>query len=138
MSRATGTHLLFIDDDDEHARAAFRHIRRAIDRYPDRILIFRMRRFGELLWEVPELSRGSVGTPQFVVPNTPNRLGSWLTHDQYSSDFDFLTECLDLQGDPVWMEALIALAPRQSFLFQVRRKVAIRTRLRALAADRRS
>jgi len=130
---ARGEYLLFIDDDDVHTRRAFVHVRRAIDRNPGRIFLFRMRRHGEVLWRKQRLEHGNVGTPEFAVPNSPGKLGSWVaTDERYESDFDFISGCVALQGDPLWDEHVIALAPPYSLIEWIRHKAAVRTRFRKL------
>jgi glycosyltransferase involved in cell wall biosynthesis len=111
ISEARGRYLLFIDDDDVHRRGAFARIRGAVAQNPDRIFIFRMVRHGEVLWRYPSVQEANQGTPQLLIPNVPGRVGSWLTNDRYQSDFDFLCECIGLQGDPLFNPAVIALAP---------------------------
>jgi glycosyltransferase involved in cell wall biosynthesis len=143
MQHATGQYLLFIDDDDVHSRGSFTHIRRATRLHPHRIIIFRMRRFDTTLWATPIVALGQIGTPQFLVPNRPNRLGTWMTHERRESDFDFLTETIALQGDPVWDPHIIAIvAPLEWRHFgrwvmprlrHVRAKAGMRTRLRRFA-----
>jgi glycosyltransferase involved in cell wall biosynthesis len=144
MRRATGDYLLFIDDDDVYRRGAFRHIRRATRHHPGRILIFRMKQFDTVLWDEPQLEVGKVGSPQMVVPNVADKLGSWMANDRYASDFDFISETVSLQGEPVWDRRVIAtirpldwrnprpwLEPRLNW-HRWRAKLAIRTRLRRL------
>lgn len=141
IANARGRYLLFIDDDDIHRRGAFRKIRGAVARDPNRIIIFRMNRFGQILPAEPgRLVQGNVGTPQMLVPNLPGQVGSWLTRDRYASDFDFLSECIELQGHPVWHGAVIANAPAWGWasarLSRVRVRLAIRTRLFGLLGVR--
>jgi glycosyltransferase involved in cell wall biosynthesis len=130
MRRARGRYLIFIDDDDVHAEDAFAHIRAAVIRNPDRVILFRMNVLGKILWSEPVVRHMNVGTPMMVVPNIPEKLGSWLTNDRYESDFDFLTECVALQGAPIWEEAIIAFAPQPApLLARLRGWAAVRTRL---------
>ena len=130
---ARGRYLLFIDDDDVHTRHAFRHLRRAVSRTPNRIILFRMRRRGSILWQTTQLESGNVGTPEFVIPNVPGKLGSWIaTDERYESDFDFVSSCVEKQGEPIWDSHVIALAPPFSAVEWLRHKVALRTRLRRL------
>jgi glycosyltransferase involved in cell wall biosynthesis len=130
ISRAAGDYLLFIDDDDVHRRGAFRNIRRAVARHPGRIIIFRMNRDGEILWHVPEIRLENLGTPQILVPNLRGKVGTWVSKDRYQSDFDFLSQCVELQGPPVWDETIIALAP--PLLLRMRKRLVLRNRLRRL------
>lgn len=116
-----GRYLLFIDDDDVHTRHAFRHLRAAVARWPGQIVIFQMRRDGRVLWRRRELAVENVGTPMFVVPNSAGKLGSWVaTGERYESDIDFIRGCVALQGEPVWVHRVIALAPPLPLLRQFR------------------
>ncbi len=146
IERARGSHLMFIDDDDVTVRGAFAAIRREVARNPDRILLFRVKRHGELLWRTPAVAFGNVSTQQVVIPNRPGSVGSWLSRDVYESDLDFIRECVALQGEPVWAADVIAivdpfrwraankwLAPRA---LRWRKRVRIRTRLRRLSSCR--
>ena len=108
INQATGDYLLFIDDDDVYRRDAFRSLRQATSDSPDRIVIFRMKRFDGTLWQRPVIEYGQVATPQFVVPNLAGKIGSWLTQDRYESDFDFIGETIELQGEPIWDEHVIS------------------------------
>ena len=107
--RATGRYLMFIDDDDATKRHAFRAVRQAVQQDPDRIIVFRMRWLGETLWKHQALLEENVGTPMVVIPNVPGKIGSWLTRDRYESDFDFISECVDLQGEPIWNRNVIVV-----------------------------
>jgi glycosyltransferase involved in cell wall biosynthesis len=139
IRRARGRYLLFMDDDDHYRRGAFKHIRAAASANPERITLFRIKWRGEILWRHPSVEVTNVATPQVLVPNRTGKVGSWLTNDHYWSDFDFISECVALQGEPVWDPAIIAtvdpfrwsnftrwLIPRMRL---VRRRLALRTRI---------
>jgi glycosyltransferase involved in cell wall biosynthesis len=132
IEKAAGRYLMFIDDDDRHRRRAFNQIRAAIAATPDRIIVFRMTRDGDVLWRERVVKHANQGTPQFLVPNAPGRLGSWLTYDRYQSDFDFLTECVALQGEPIWNEAIIADCPPR--IMRIRERLILRNRARWVLA----
>lgn len=107
MAQARGAWLAFMDDDDVYATGAFQRIGEGLT---DVLVphIFRMRyKHGDTLWQEPELRYGNVGTPMFVVPNLPGRLGVWPS--KRGGDFDFITETCGLQGDPVWCDQVVAL-----------------------------
>jgi glycosyltransferase involved in cell wall biosynthesis len=110
IKEATGRYLMFIDDDDVPKRRAFHVIRQACQQNPGRMILFRIKRRGEVLWKTPEVVFGNVATPQFVVPNVPGRVGSWVTNDRYESDLDFISECVRLQCEPIWDRHVIAVA----------------------------
>jgi glycosyltransferase involved in cell wall biosynthesis len=93
IARATGTHLVFLDDDDAFLPGAFAAIRAAVAAAPGRPVMFRMiAPGGRVLWTDPVVRIGNHGTPQFVPPNDPARLGQWGT--RYEGDFDFCVSTL--------------------------------------------
>ena len=109
IQRALGRYLIFIDDDDLTTRGAFRIIREAVRANPERIIVFRfIRQPGDTLWKAPELRSGNVSTQQLVIPNLPGKVGSWLRLGRETADFDFLSECVQLQGEPLWRAEIIA------------------------------
>lgn len=146
IPEARGAYVLFMDDDDVYRRNAFRHIRRAIRHQPGRVIIFRMKRYDGVLWQRPELEEGQVSTQQFLVPNVPGKLGSWVTNERYASDFDFISETIALQGPPVWDSHVIATVEpldwhRPGPWFRMRRdhwrvKLALRSRVRRVFQTR--
>jgi len=106
MQRAKGDFICFQDDDDIYLPGAFERIRAGTERDFNRVHIFRMEYFGQILWTEPVVREGNVSTQMFVVPNEPKKLGAWGT--VYESDFYFLRDTVKLLGDPVWHEDLIA------------------------------
>jgi glycosyltransferase involved in cell wall biosynthesis len=110
MPRARGTHLLFMDDDDQFAAGAFRTIRRFAGAHPDRIGIFRMRYDNGLtLWTEPVLRLGNVSTLMFCVPNVADRLGSWRSGEiARHGDFEFIRATAALQGEPLFRREIVA------------------------------
>ena len=110
MGLATGTHLVFIDDDDTMTVGSITVIRNAVARSPDNPIMFRMvDPNGLVIWQNKQVRMGNHGTPQFVVPNKPNRLGTW--GHRYEGDFDFVKSTLALypngEGDLVWNPRII-------------------------------
>jgi glycosyltransferase involved in cell wall biosynthesis len=108
MPFASGTHLLFLDDDDCYTPGAFDAIRRAIAANPERPLMFRMvAPWGQTLWVDPTVREANHGGAQFVVPNVADRLGTWGT--RYEGDFDFCMSTLAHypDGSLVWDETVI-------------------------------
>jgi Glycosyl transferase family 2 len=93
IAAATGTHLVFLDDDDVFLPGAFAAMRAACEAHPGRPVMFRMiAPWGETIWREPVVREGNHGTPQFVAPNDPARLGRWGT--RYAGDFDFCVSTL--------------------------------------------
>lgn len=101
---ASGSHLAALDDDDCFAPGAVGVMRGAVGLEPGRPHLFRMdwRTIGgKVLWEERVLRVGNVGTPMFVAPNDPGRLGRYgMT---YEGDFAFIRGTCDrYEGGPVW------------------------------------
>jgi len=88
MELATGTHLMFCDDDDIFTPDALAAAREAIGRHPQDMLIFQMEYGldGHKLWSVPLYELCNVGTPMFVVPNL-RLLPSWTGWQANIHDF---------------------------------------------------
>lgn len=102
MPLATGTHLLFIDDDDALTPGALAAIRAAVAEAPARCHVFRMiTPEGLVLPLRPVVAQGNLGTPMFVAPNVPEKLGRWSA--RYEGDFDYIVSTLAYYPDgPVW------------------------------------
>lgn len=108
MEAATGTHLAFLDDDDVYTPGAIDLMRAAAC---DRPVIFRMDHPQHgILWREPVLEFGNVGTPMFLVPNDPGRLGVWAPYmpglPEPGGDFTFISGC---SGDPIWREEVTCI-----------------------------
>lgn len=88
MLVAGKSHLMFLDDDDESRPGAFNIIREVAARHPEHILIFKTMHQGRPIWVEPEIRQTNVSTQCFVVPNIPERLGTW--GSRYAGDFDFI------------------------------------------------
>ncbi|HEU4338758.1 MAG TPA: glycosyltransferase family A protein [Planctomycetota bacterium] len=94
MRRAKGTHLLSYDDDDVVLPDGLRHVRTAIEHFPDRPLVFRMQHRSELIWKDREIRMANVSTQMIVVPNVAGRLGEW--GRVYEGDLEFLKSTVAL------------------------------------------
>lgn len=109
VERARGTHLVFMDDDDQAAYGALAAMRRFARAHPGRIGIFRLRYLdGRMLWREPALRKLNVSTQMFCVPNVPERLGSWMHDDARLADWLFIAETARRQGDPLFQDAVVA------------------------------
>jgi SAM-dependent methyltransferase len=108
MRAAKGTHIVTIDDDDEYLDGALTAMRAAASRHPDLIPVFRMNRkdTDQIVWNEKKVFSGNLGTPLFVVPNIPERLGQW--GGRYEGDFDFIHSTLQKwpegEGAMVWKD----------------------------------
>jgi hypothetical protein len=115
MPQANGTHLMFLDDDDECLPEALAVVRVRASAAPGRVLMFRMKNGDSLLWANREIRFGNVSTQMVVVPNNPERLGKWRS-PYYGGDYWFIRECIELNPNPVeWCQDVIAVhgeAPR--------------------------
>jgi glycosyltransferase involved in cell wall biosynthesis len=112
MARAQGTHLLFLDDDDEYLPGAFDKFRAFAIEHPTSIGIFRERLVdGSLHWGKPEFRIGNVGTVLFVVPNVPEQLGVWdAYHGEWApTDWVFISATAERMGDPVFVDEVVAV-----------------------------
>jgi glycosyltransferase involved in cell wall biosynthesis len=136
MSRARGSHLVFIDDDDAYVRGAFAKMRRFADQHPGRIGIFKLEYVaGNSRWVDPVLRYKNVSTQMFVIPNVPGRLGRWGRRDRVAGDFVFIDETVRLQGDPVFVdEVTVLIRPERNRLkrafVRARYRARLRTRLK--------
>jgi glycosyltransferase involved in cell wall biosynthesis len=105
IAHATGDYLCFMDDDDVFTDGALDTIRARARAHPRRLLMFRMEdRFGTMLWRVPQVAYANVSGHMLVVPNLAGKIGRW-----DKNDFDFIVQTLALQGEPVWLEEVIAV-----------------------------
>jgi glycosyltransferase involved in cell wall biosynthesis len=109
MLRARGSHILFMDDDDRYAPAAFETVCRVVAENPARVHMFRMARPGldDDIWREPVLELGNVSTQMVIVPNVPDKLGAWT--DRYEGDWDFISDTVARLGEPIWREEVIAI-----------------------------
>lgn len=108
MAHAGGDYLAFLDDDDVAAPGARAAMAAAMTATPGRPLVFRMLLPNQelLLWAVPQLAMGNVGTPMLVIPNDPKKLGTW--GGGHGGDFEFLVSCQWRASDIAWIPNVIA------------------------------
>jgi glycosyltransferase involved in cell wall biosynthesis len=138
IARAEGTHLIFLDDDDEYLPGALEKFRAFAAKYPGRVGIFRERLVdGSLQWRTPELKLGNVGSMLFVVPNIPERLGVWdhLDGEWAPSDWVFVSTTAEKMGEPIFVDEIVAVQrPSGTFaspLDRLRYRLKLGQRLRA-------
>jgi len=107
IRRSTKSYLAFLDDDDVYLAGTRAKMDQAIRHAPGRPTIFRMiYPNGRVLWRDPVLRVGNVGTPMLLVPNDPDRLGTWSSRRE--CDFDFLASSAWDQAAIVWATDIIA------------------------------
>lgn len=105
---ARGRYIAHIDDDDTYVPGARALMEDAILRTPDRPVLFRMRfPCGITLWDDPVLRCGNIGTPCILIPNVPEKLGTWGSF--VGGDCAFLEGMGWPQSDIVWRPEIIAL-----------------------------
>ena len=112
LPHAKGSHIFHLDDDDACMSGALENIRKAVKECPGKLLIFRTKDVsGSEIGGEHELKMGSVSTQMFVVPNIPERTGTWVS--RYGGDFDFIQQCIELHPEGsagvVWREELLAI-----------------------------
>lgn len=107
VSAARGSHLLFIDDDDVYRPGAIEMIRSLVAPAPESMHVWRMvARGGAVVWRVPRLMQGNIGTPMFAVPR--GVAGYWT--ERYEGDFDFAWSSFRNMNDTgcmVWHEQVL-------------------------------
>lgn len=113
MGQASGSHLAALDDDDVWTPTALTSIRQAIVEHPDQPHMFRAKnQEGAVVPSDDRAEVGNVGTPLFVAPNRPDRMGKWGT--AYTGDFDFISATMARypEGSLVWHpEVIVSIRP---------------------------
>ena len=105
---AKGDYIAHIDDDDVYAPGTRGLMADAIEKTPDRPVLFRMRYpNGITLWRDKEIRCGNIGTPCFLIPNVPEKLGSW--EPFVGGDCAFLETSGWAPSEYVWRPEVIAL-----------------------------
>lgn len=105
---ARGRYIAHIDDDDVYAPGTRRFMADAMRKNPGQPVMFRMRyNNGIVLWREQILRCGNVGTPMFLMPNMPTKLGNW--EPQVGGDFLFLESSKWKASEYVWRPEIIAL-----------------------------
>lgn len=104
--------LVNMDDDDTFAPDALSMIRAAVAENPDRPHMFRMNHpLLGVRWKRPELSFGNVGTPMFVPPIAPGKLGEFALANggDYAFFIDTINRYDNWRDVIVWRKEVIAL-----------------------------
>lgn len=106
MKWASGTHLLFMDDDDFYTSGAFATVRSRLLVNPTWPHMFRMLApTGHCLWLDMGLRGGNVAGTMFVTPN--HNLGTWGLRRE--GDFDFIASTLaQYDNRMIWCPEVIA------------------------------
>jgi hypothetical protein len=108
MPLARGKYIAHIDDDDTYAPGTRRFMAEAIEATPDRPVLFRMRYPNSItLWRERRIICGNVGTPMMLLPNDPEKFGTWGSF--VGGDCAFLESSKWLAEEYVWRPEVIAL-----------------------------
>ncbi len=109
MRRATGTHIVYMDDDNAFTEGALDTIRTAIAAAPELPHLFRVRHFnGQVYWDQRgHLEYGHLDGHGFVLPND----GRWTPWDATAAgDYNHVMGTLRLrQEDLVWRDEIVAV-----------------------------
>jgi glycosyltransferase involved in cell wall biosynthesis len=148
IDRARGTHIVFLDDDDEYAPGAFAAMRAAAAAHPGRLVQFQTRLsvlehddFAAAMGSVVPNEPGKVGRFHPADPSTLRPLRPGETAERLSvrwGDYEFTRSTLELRGDePVRIPAVTYLIrPERSRWRRARYRLKLRSRLRAYAGRR--
>jgi glycosyltransferase involved in cell wall biosynthesis len=142
IERARGSHLVFLDDDDEYLPGAFSRMRKAAAEHPDRVILFPQHR--EVYGDTPPSTVGS------VFPNVPGKVGRFEPPDpalirplrpgettEYLTtrwgDWEFKRSTLELLGEePVHVPVpTYVLRPEKNAWRRLRFRLKVRSRLRS-------
>jgi hypothetical protein len=105
---ATGDYLVHLDDDDVAVTGSRVAMETAYAQHPGQPFIFKMfyPESGHTLWSAKVLTRGNVGTPMYVLPNQPEKLGRFAP--EYGGDLEYITSCGWDEYDFIWVDSVIA------------------------------
>jgi glycosyltransferase involved in cell wall biosynthesis len=142
MAKASGSHILFCDDDDIFLPHALATMRKFASEHPGRLGLFRrvFNARGMIQWSEPVLRRGNLQPQLMCVPNVRGKLGQWgkVEDGELWTDVFFVQETSELLGTaPVWCDVAVGLArPERNRLRRLRYWLAPRHRLRRLLGGR--
>lgn len=108
MPLCTKRYIAHIDDDDAYVPGTRALMADVMQKAPGRPVIFKMRApNGITLWREPKIECGNLGTPCFLHPNMPTKLGVWGSF--IGGDCAFLQSSKWRAEDYVWREEVICL-----------------------------
>jgi hypothetical protein len=105
---AKGQYIAHIDDDDVFAPGHRVLMQDAIEKTPGLPILFRMQYpNGYRLWQEEKVYCGNVGTPMFLIPNQPEKCGTWGSF--VGGDCSFLETSKWAAEDYVWRPEVTVL-----------------------------
>jgi glycosyltransferase involved in cell wall biosynthesis len=133
LDSASGTHIMFLDDDDELRPHALATVRRFAAAHPGRIGMFRL----DLgMWGIAPVVKDllSSATAMYVIPNVKGKIGRFGrvpgAKEGRLGDYKFIVETVALQGDPVFCDEVIQdIRPERRRLKRLRYRLSLRRRL---------
>ena len=109
MTKATGSHLAFIDDDDAHRPDALALFHQWAGHRP---VLFRMQHYAlGVLWRDKSFICGNVGTPMYLVPNARGKLGRWEVEEAGTrvGDWNFIRDTVRMLDQAIiWRPEIVA------------------------------
>lgn len=110
MRQAVAPWIAFSQDDNILTEGAFSAIWEGIQTsHEPKPLLFKVRTWqAGIVWKEPRIRHSNVDADCIVVPNDPERLGTWA--DEYAGDFHFIEQTAKKWGGNVrFLDAVIAL-----------------------------
>lgn len=107
IKKATGTHILFIDDDDQYQPGKLHYVREVVALNPELPHVFRMRNCNHdrahwhALFEQPEVRMGNIGTPMVVLPNKQEKIAIW-DDTHFCADYFFFQKTFRMFPEVIW------------------------------------
>jgi glycosyltransferase involved in cell wall biosynthesis len=88
-----GDYILHCDDDDVYMDDAIEKIKSHCkdDQSINFFKFYLNYAFNHFVWNAPVLTISDIGTPSGVIPNVPEKFGTW--GNRYGGDFDFYNSC---------------------------------------------
>jgi hypothetical protein len=136
MDGAHGTHIAFLDDDDEYLPGALDTFRRFARENPGRIGIFRIE-YGVYgtPWTEERKRLIATATAMYLIPNVAGKVGRFGRSPGAPpgrlGDYAFIVETVAMQGEPIWCtEVVQQIRPEKRPLRRLRYQLKLRTRLR--------
>jgi len=135
LDGAHGTHIAFLDDDDEYLPGALEAFRRFARSNPGRIGLFRIK-YGlyGTPWTEERKELIATATAMYLIPNAPGKVGRFGRSPGAPpgrlGDYAFIVETVAMQGEPIWCTDVVQqIRPERRLLRRLRYGLRLRTRL---------